>query len=259
MGDNNLNVFDVQDVLKYHASHGFDLTHPHGAVIHGKLYPTLNKEIVHMKTPEGSGVIASAEIPLESGNIIHLENIKHVPKYKDDAERKIVYANLLHPVTTPATEKSSAHHHYNLVRGNGEDGVFQVGKTVVKLTEKDVHEKIKKLMDMPSSGQIWPADQDSDILTMSGPDYITHARVFNAAEQAHNHYTPRMHKSVGINSNGDLEYQDNAYGRTRIVIPKGHIHIENFGRGRSGEMMKETEYYAYDPANETLKRAEVEQ
>lgn len=245
MSGNAINVFDVQRILKHHESHGFDLSHPRGVVVHGKLYPTINKQLLHMFGDDGEGVIASAEIPLESGNLIKLQHVKKVPSSGGRGSDQI-NALLYTPMTSIDKETGAATHSYS----SWYEGTL--------LNKDNAHEVISSLMNVPSKGYIGhTGDIGDDYQPMKGPDYVAHARAFNDAEQLHNTNVPRVDSYVNIGADQILEHNLPLY-RGKLNVPKGHIHIESIGVGPRGETMVHPQNYAYDPENETLKRAEVE-
>lgn len=221
---NSLNVYDVQQALRRHAEKGLDVTNPHGLMLHGKMYPSLYGTRLSMFGEHNQHHEIESTIPLESGHVIRLGSRN---------EMKHVEATLWTPFTKEGAVPGKDDYKLHMYHEHPET-------SKVKLTPENVHETIKTFSSLPFRGRIHRvAGNDREDDEVMEPKHLSEHLKANLSIP-HPPYVLASSTPHGVQSPYFNE-------EMRVEIPRGQIHV------RAGHA---DEHYAYDPVNETLKRAE---
>lgn len=240
--DNGVDVFKVQKMLREHADRGLDLSHPHGVMVHGRLYPASTKTlwINQERNDPPSSFHAFAEVPLESGNLLSLSS-------SGSAKDTRVMAKLHHPYTeyteTETGEPIIRHGYEYLNEGNGPHPRIQ------RLDPDTAHQTIGELMKTPSWGIVTNVNdivgKDEDRL-MTFDDLKRHSQAISAIP----FITPSSGEVARTNLQGEALYNDTHRNLMKEPLPKGHVQVYRLGMTVPGKI---SHYYSYDPSTESLK------
>lgn len=244
-------VFDVQNLLREHADQGFDLTHPHGIFLHGRLYPTSHKRAYRIDDySDKLGIYApftrvGVDIPLESGNVIKVKSSIY-PKVENIPHH--TWATLYAPRSHFNHDTyPSAHHSYTplYLSTHSDDKKYNV-----ELTPENTHEVLQEFSKAPFRGTSLFTRADGRTVSpeMSPEEFTQHTKAFRAVP--HNIGTEDEIREW--HNDGEVTYK----AANTIYTPKKTGHIVVFDYSDSGfvggQPGQDSKHHLYDPHTEQL-------